>query len=44
MGGVVPNCLMARRLVVGPSTYYYAGGAFYLQQPNGFAVVQPLWV
>ena len=26
---------------MGPATYYYAGGAFYVQQPQGFAVVTP---
>jgi hypothetical protein len=33
----VPNG--AEAIVVGPTTYYFAGGAFYLQQPTGFAVV-----
>jgi len=25
----------------GPYVYYYAGGAFYVEQPQGFAVVAP---
>jgi hypothetical protein len=29
----------AEALAVGPATYYYAGGAFYVQQPARFAVV-----
>ena len=40
VGVIVPQLPEgAEALVVGPTTYYCAGGAFYLQQPAGFAVV-----
>jgi len=29
----------AEEIAVGPTTYYYAGGAFYVQQPTGFAIM-----
>jgi len=40
IGAIVPQLPSgAEAIAVGPTTYYYAAGAFYLQQPNGFAVV-----
>jgi hypothetical protein len=42
LGAVVPSLPPgAETVVVGPNVYYYAGGAFYLQEPQGFVVVSP---
>jgi hypothetical protein len=40
VGAIVPQLPSgAEAIAVGPTTYYYAGWAFYVQQPTGFAVM-----
>jgi hypothetical protein len=42
VGAIVPQLPPgAEAIQVGPTVYYYAAGAFYVQQPQGFILVTP---